>query len=84
MKCLDKNTKIFICKGYGSLKRELLRRGWHENTNANSHIFNLKFVVRRDDIFKRKGIKYKELQDFQIVNHFSNNNVLTTKVGLVN
>ena len=68
------------------MKRELIRRGWHENSNIYSDIFHLKFVVRKEDIFKRVNFgpdKVRgDLQEFQIVNHFSNNNVLTTKVGL--
>lgn len=88
--CLSKKTKIFICKGYGSFKRALFERGWHENTDFNSPVFHLKFVVKRDHIFSRSfkpnicsydGVG-GELQDFQIVNHFSNNNLLTSKVGL--
>ena len=50
---LQKNTKIFICKGYGSFKKALVERGWHENTDFFSHIFNLKFVVKRDDIYRK-------------------------------
>ena len=89
--CLSKKTRIFICKGYGSFKKALFERGWHENTDFNSTVFHLKFVVKRDHIFS-KGIgrpnigSYDgaggELLDFQIVNHFSNNNLLTSKVGL--
>ena len=41
-------------------------------------------MVRRDDIFLNNGNRdvNRDLHDFQIVNHFSNNNLLTTKVGL--
>lgn len=51
--CLSKKTKIFICRGYGSFKRALFERGWHENTDPNSTVFHLKFVVRRDEIFSK-------------------------------
>lgn len=84
---LDRKTKIFICKQYFSFKKALLERGWHENTDFNSPVFHLKFTIKRDSIF---GIAQQlgqdgpihELHDFQIVNHFSNNNLLTSKVGL--
>ena len=49
---LDSKVKIFICKGYGSFKKALIERGWHENTEFNSHIFHLKFTVKRDSIFR--------------------------------
>ena len=70
--CLGKKTKIFICRGYGSFKKALFERGWHENTDVNSTVFHLKFMVRRDEIFS-KGVKSNvcsydgvgnELQDF--------------------
>ena len=56
---LDKSVKIFICKGYVSLKRELIRRGWHENTSMHSSIFHLKFVVKKEDLFKVRVEKYR-------------------------
>lgn len=86
---LEKKTKIFICKQYGSFKKALLERDWHENTDFNSPIFHLKFTIKRDSIFNNNdeagasnSTSYHQLQDFQIVNHFSNNNLLTSKVGL--
>ena len=48
---LDKKTKIFICKQYGSFKKALLDRGWHENSDFNSTIFHLKFTIKRDSIY---------------------------------
>lgn len=51
---LDKNTKIFICKVYGSFKKALVERGWHENTDSNSNVFHLKFTVKRDSLFYQK------------------------------
>lgn len=64
---LQKKTKIFICQGYASFKKALIDRGWHENTDCNSNIFHLKFLVRRDDIFMSNGNKdgnIRELHDF--------------------
>lgn len=48
---LDKKTKIFICKQYMTFKKALLERGWHENTDANSTVFHLKFTIKRDSIY---------------------------------
>lgn len=89
---LENKTKIFICKQYYSFKKALLERGWHENTDMDSEIFHLKFTIKRDSIFgpcvsSQIQENYtpsfdNNLHDFQIVNHFSNNNLLTSKVGL--
>jgi len=49
---LDKKDKIFICKGYGSFKKALLERGWTENPDYNSHVFHLKFTVKKEHIFR--------------------------------
>ena len=85
--CLDKKQKIFICWGYTSFKKALLLRGWHENTELNSNVFHLKFAVKKDEIYKLRNMDDFDtgpLYDFQIVNHFSNNNLLTSKIGLCN
>lgn len=100
---MDKKTKIFICKGYTSFKKALVDRGWHENQDANSPVFHLKFTIKRDSIFKpnqNQGNSHADaynnknnaglttafqsntLHDFQLVNHFQNNSLLATKVGL--
>ena len=49
-------------------------RGWFENPDRYSPVFDLKFAIRNDNPV--------ELKDFQITNHFQKNNVITTKVGL--
>ena len=49
---LDKKDKIFICKGYGSFKKALVERGWTENPDYNSHVFHLKFTVKKEHIFR--------------------------------
>jgi hypothetical protein len=83
---LEKKTKIFICPAYHSFKEALLERGWHENTDRNSEIFDLKFMIKKNDLYKPKdedGNKIETtLYDFQTVNHFLGNGVLTSKVGL--
>jgi tubulin monoglycylase TTLL3/8 len=53
-----------------------LERGWFENPDRNSPVFDLKFAIKQSDVCA------SDLQDFQIVNHFLKNNLVTTKVGL--
>lgn len=60
--------------GYGTLRKALVDRGWFENPDRYSPVFDLKFAIRSDNP--------AELKDFQITNHFAKNNVITTKVGL--
>lgn len=76
---LSQDQKIFIVVGgYSTLKKALLERGWFENSERNSPIFDLKFAIKQSDVCST------DLQDFQIVNHFLKNNLITTKVGLTN
>ena len=74
---LEKGTKIFICPEYFHFKKALLKRGWHENKDRNSEVFDLKFLIKRSELYK-EGTLY----DFQTVNHYPECGVLTTKVGL--
>ena len=60
--------------GYGTLRKALKERGWFENPDKHSPVFDLKFAIRNDNP--------QDLKDFQITNHFQKNNVITTKVGL--
>ena len=77
MKKFDANTKVFsIIGGYGDLKRALENRGWQENFDPNSKIFNLKWTLKKVDL------NFLELMPHQIVNHFEKNTSITTKVGL--
>lgn len=72
---LPPDRRVFIVVGgYGTLRKALIERGWFENPDRNSPIFDFKFAIRSDGM--------NELKDFQIVNHFLKNNVITTKVGL--
>jgi len=72
---LANDVKIFIVVGgYGTLRKALVERGWFENPDRNSPVFDLKFAIRSDHP--------EPLKDFQITNHFMKNNVITTKVGL--
>jgi tubulin monoglycylase TTLL3/8 len=49
---LDKKTKIFVCQQYSHFKKALLARGWHENKSRKSEVFDLKMMVKREDIYK--------------------------------
>jgi tubulin monoglycylase TTLL3/8 len=72
---LEPDVKIFIVVGgYGTLRKALLERGWYENPDRYSPVFDLKFAIRNDNPI--------ELKEFQITNHFAKNNVITTKVGI--
>jgi tubulin monoglycylase TTLL3/8 len=69
------DIKIFIIRGgYGTLRKALVERGWYENPDKESPVFDFKFAIKSDNP--------AELKDFQITNHFMKNNVITTKVGL--
>jgi hypothetical protein len=44
---LAPDTKIFIVVGgYKTLKKALLERGWFENPDRNSPVFDLKFAIK--------------------------------------
>lgn len=73
---LQKDTKIFICIAYHFIKKALIKRGWHENPDVDSPIFDLKVALNCGKILK--SIK----KPHQIVNHFSNQIAFTSKVGL--
>ena len=74
---LDDSTKVYIVLGkYYDLRQALKDRGWIENTQHNSVCFDFKWSTRID------RIDYKSLLDFQLVNHFENCSLLTTKIGL--
>lgn len=71
------NQKVFIIKGgYQELRRTLLDKGWAENEEVRSPFFDLKWTTKICDI------KYAELKNGQIVNHFNNNHHLTSKYGI--
>ncbi len=74
---LAADTKIFIVVGgYGTLKKALRERGWFENPERSSTIFDLKFAIKASECLT------PELKDHQMINHFAKNNVITTKTGL--
>ena len=53
-----------------------MERGWVRNPDFHSPCFDLKFTLQ----FKQ--LNFDHLQDFQLVNHFQKNGVITTKQGL--
>ena len=65
-----------MCKGYGDLKEELLRRGWVKNPDYVSEMYSLKWTLLERDI------NYESLRREQIVNHFQKSSHITTKAGL--
>ncbi len=74
---LEESARVFIIMGgYPDIRRALKRRGWVENKQKHSVCFDLKWTL------KAKDIDYSGLQDFQIVNHYDKNILLTTKAGL--
>lgn len=75
---VDRDTWVFIVKGkkYPELKQALFRRGWVENDDKYSPCFDLKWTVKIKDILDTP------LQDWQLVNHFTEQASLTFKSGL--
>lgn len=68
--------RVFACPAaYPDLKTELLKRGWIENKDLQSRVFDLKFTKCGD-------IDFETLRPEQQVNHFWRSWELTTKVGL--
>lgn len=48
---LTPEIKIFIVVGgYGSLKKALLDRGWFENPDRYSPVFDLKFAIKQSEV----------------------------------
>ncbi|CAI2381666.1 unnamed protein product [Moneuplotes crassus] len=74
---LTHKTKIFkIVGGYTTIKDTLHEKGWVENKDKNSVCFDLLWTT------KQRDIKFEDLKDGQVVNHFKNNAAITTKIGL--
>jgi hypothetical protein len=74
---LTPEDRVFIISGgYPILRKALLSRGWYENKEKDSPCFDLKWSL------KCKDIDFKNLQEFQVVNHFNHGHELTTKIGI--
>ena len=70
--------KIYIVSGeYKDIRLALKNRGWFENIETNSQIFDYKWTRRHRDV------DYSKLKSDQVVNHFQRNGELSTKVGLL-
>ena len=52
------------------------QRGWHQNKDQKTCLFNFKWAL------KAKDIDYDSLNSSQMVNHFEQNAAITTKIGL--
>lgn len=76
-KSQNPNLKVFIVTGgYQDVKKALESRGWIENLDKNSKMFDLKWTV------KKAESDFSTLTPNQIVNHFDKNTSITTKSGL--
>ena len=72
------DSKVFIIKGkYRDLKNALLERGWVENPDKHSALYDLKWTTKVSDV------NFDSLRPHQFVNHFNNNACLTSKYGLI-
>lgn len=71
------NQKVFIVKGgYAELRKTLAEKGWYENEDVWSPYFDFKWTTKIFDI------DYMSLRPHQSVNHFNNNQHLTSKYGI--
>ena len=73
---VEPDQRIFVVGNYADLTSYLLDRGWHENTDADSLIYDFKFIT------KCRRIDTVNQLEHQIVNHFEKSNSITTKYGL--
>ena len=93
---LDKNVRIFSIKEthddyYGfsektgrleNFTQAMLDRGWHQNMDSNSRIFDLKFAKWSKTVYSAKTKKFYPIHDFQKINNFMGVHHFTTKNGL--
>lgn len=74
---LQNGERVFIVTGgYPEFKKALRERNWVQNPDVHSPCFDLKFTLQG------RELDFKNLLDFQMVNHFEKNGVITTKLGL--
>lgn len=72
---LDSDTKVFIIDwNYPDVAESLKSRGWYQNPDPDSINFNLKY--------SRKARIPKNINDWQILNHFPRNYELSAKWNL--
>ena len=76
-KSQDPNLKTFVITGgYQDVRKALESRGWMENLDKNSKVFDFKWTVKKGDL------EFSTLNPNQIANHFDKNTSITTKSGL--
>lgn len=74
---IPESAKIYSMTGnYPYMRIALGQRGWQQNKDAKTSLFNFKWAL------KAKDIDYDSLNSSQIVNHFEQNAAITTKIGL--
>eukprot|EP00923_Selenidium_pygospionis_P027688 GHVN01049930.1.p1 GENE.GHVN01049930.1~~GHVN01049930.1.p1 ORF type:complete len:1042 (-),score=86.04 GHVN01049930.1:701-3433(-) len=74
---IDSKRKVFItCGSVPSVRKALLDRGWAENPDKESNLYDLRW-------FSHTSPKFNTLSPFQVVNRFSGTGSLTTKSGLL-
>mmetsp|Transcript_73543 Transcript_73543/g.161077 ORF Transcript_73543/g.161077 Transcript_73543/m.161077 type:complete len:808 (-) Transcript_73543:154-2577(-) len=72
-----KSAKIFICSPMcPALRDELLAKGWFQNTDMRSTVFDLKWSSSNGDV------SWGQLTPSQILNTLEDDTCLTTKYGL--
>jgi hypothetical protein len=71
-------TPVFICsKGFPAVRDELLRRGWCENPDPESHIWDLKYSM-----YMKAALDKDSYGEGQILNRFLGTGEMCTKGGI--
>mmetsp|Transcript_126850 Transcript_126850/g.224794 ORF Transcript_126850/g.224794 Transcript_126850/m.224794 type:complete len:848 (+) Transcript_126850:24-2567(+) len=74
------DAHVFSITGaFPHIRNALLERGWVENEDKSSRIWELRYALWQRDIGE-----LSELDDSQVVNYFARNSELTSKAGLCN
>merc|ERR1719240_426437 len=75
-KGIDEDTRIFICRGSASeaVRLALLRKGWAENEQEKSAVFDLKWTCKPS-----QATRNQKLPRTQMVNHFPRGGELDMK-----
>eukprot|EP00927_Polykrikos_kofoidii_P061652 TRINITY_DN56488_c0_g1_i1.p1 TRINITY_DN56488_c0_g1~~TRINITY_DN56488_c0_g1_i1.p1 ORF type:complete len:902 (+),score=145.78 TRINITY_DN56488_c0_g1_i1:46-2706(+) len=77
---LDAEALVFSISGaFPGIKKALTARGWVENTDLSSPLWNLKYSLLQKDLGEPG-----ELDERQVVNFFGRNSEITAKYGLCN
>jgi hypothetical protein len=74
---IPESTPVFYCSaGYPAVRDELLRRGWHENKDKDSDLWDLYYTVKIGIVL---GMEPREEQ---IINRFLGTGELCSKAGI--